>query len=63
VECPGTDRRGVFLGIHILGEQEFCRWPVFDDELDVTQLLAELARQPVDQPGDFFANVLMIHRG
>jgi hypothetical protein len=26
-------------------------------------LLAELARQPVDEPGNFFANILMIHRG
>jgi hypothetical protein len=26
-------------------------------------LLAKLARQPVDEPGDFFTNFLMIHRG
>jgi hypothetical protein len=26
-------------------------------------LLAKLARQPVDEPGDFFTNVLMIHGG
>jgi len=26
-------------------------------------LLTELARQPVDEAGHFFTNILMIHRG
>ena len=48
---------------YVLGEQQVTRGSLFDDELDIAQLLTELARQPVDEAGHFFANILMIHRG
>ena len=52
--------QGVTARIKSFGSQESPRRPLFYDELNVTQLFAKLARQPIDDSADFISKLIVI---
>ncbi len=46
--------------IEPLREKQGRARPFFDHEFDIAQLLAELMRQPVNDPRNFFSNFAMV---